>query len=247
MSKSAMKLKVGDKRVLVISDLQEPFAHKDAFAFVSAVKEQYETDTTVIIGDEVDFHAMSPSYVSDPDGKSPGDELKAAKKALVKWVDLLKDEEEVSVCYSNHLHRIFKKCFLAGVPTAFIREINDFLGVPASWVWKDVFHVDGVRYEHGDNAGGVYAARNLAIARREATVIGHHHSHAGVFYINTDDGDCIFGMNVGCLIDNEKYAFKYAKGNRFGQTLGCGVVLYGVPYFIPMITSSKGNWIGELI
>ncbi len=242
---STMTLPLGKKRVLAVSDLQEPFAHRDALEFVAAVKDHYKTDTTVVMGDEVDFHAMSPSYTHDPDGMAPAQELMEAIENLKKWYKLL--GPNVSVCYSNHLHRIFKKCFLAGIPKAFIREINDFLGAPRTWVWKDSFIVDGVRYEHGDAVGGVYAARNLAVARRSSVVIGHHHSHGGVYYIPDGDGRTIFGLNTGCLIDYDRYVFNYAKGQRHGPTLGCGVVLHGVPQFVPMITNRKGRWIKRIV
>lgn len=60
--------------------------------------------------------------------------------------------------------------------------------------------------------------------------------------------DVIFGLNVGCLIDRSAYVFDYGKGAKFKPTLGCGVVLYGVPKFVPMIVSGKQErWIGEII
>jgi len=241
-----MKLRVGKQRVLAVSDIQEPFSHRDALKFVDAVRTKYKTDTTIFMGDEVDFHAVSPHYTPDPDGLGPGDELKQAVKNLKKWYELFDGEEAVKCVYSNHLHRIFKKCFAAGVPTAFIRSINEFLEAPPSWEWADHFIIDGVRYEHGDTVGGMYASRNLALARRCSVVIGHHHSFGGTYYISTDDGDCIFALTTGCLIDHERYAFNYAKGNRYGPTLGTGVIIHGVPNFVPMITNARGRWIGRI-
>lgn len=240
-----MQLKTGKHRVLVVSDIQEPFGHRDAVAFVKAVREEYETDTTVFIGDEVDFHGMSNKFIHDPDGLSAGDELKRAVEHLKRWYGLFADEPLIRVCHSNHLDRVFKTAFAAGLPKAVIRRIREFLEAPVSWVWDESFYIDGVKYEHGDVQGGQDAARQLAIANRCSTVIGHHHSHGGVRYV-ANDTDVIFGLNVGCLIDHNAYVFKYAKGAKFKPTLGCGVVLHGVPHFVPMVLNKSERWTGDI-
>ena len=82
---------------------------------------------------------------------------------------------------------------------------------------------------------------------RKSTVIGHHHSYGAIFYISNDD-ETIFGMNTGCLIDRDSIAFRYAKNAAFAPTLGVGVVIEGVPHFVPMITHGKRKrWIKEVI
>lgn len=239
-----IKLKLGEHKVLVISDLQEPFAHRDAFDFVCAVRDKYKTDTTVNIGDEADFHAFSGKFPHDPDGFSAGEELSEAQKALRKWYD---EFPETRVCASNHVKRYYKKAFSAGLPKAAILSPRTLLDAPTGWEWRESWIIDGVQYEHGDTQGGMDAARLLAIANRRSTVIGHHHAHGGVRFI-ANDSELIFGLNTGCLIDRHAYVFEYGAGNKFKPTLGCGVVLYGVPYFVPMILSGKAErWIGEVI
>lgn len=239
-----MKLKIGKSRVLVISDLQEPFAHRDAFEFVKAVRDEYETDTTINIGDEVDFHAFSGRFPHDPDGYSPGEELTKGIGALDKWYE---EFPTVQVCRSNHLDRYYKKAFNSGLPKAAILSPRELLRAPAEWEWKKSWFIDGVKYEHGDSQGGMDAARLLAIANRQSTVIGHHHAHGGVRFISNDN-EVIFGLNTGCLIDRHAYVFAYGADNKFKPTLGCGVVIYGVPYFVPMILTGKHErWIGEII
>lgn len=239
-----MLLKRGDSRVLVVSDLQEPFAHRDAFEFVKAVRDHYETTETVVIGDEEDFHALSGRFPHDPDGMGPGDELRACVRALEKWYE---EFPEAKVCTSNHLERIFIKAFYSGLPRQALKSINDLLEAPDGWEWRKNWTIDGVKYEHGDAGGGIYAARNLAITNRQSTVIGHHHAHGGLYYI-ANDLELIFGLNVGCLIDRSAYAFRYGDKYKFKPTLGCGVVIHGVPSFVPMVLSGKRErWIGELI
>jgi hypothetical protein len=237
-----MQLKTGNEVVLVIPDLQIPYEHPDALAFCKEVRDEVGATKVVCIGDEVDQMALS-RFDPDPDADSAGPELIKALKKLKAWY---KEFPDVQVTTSNHTGRIQKKALHAGIPEAYIRPVNEWMQAPEGWSWEDVVYIDGVRYEHGDNQGGMYAARNIAIRNRTSTVIGHHHSHGGVYYIANDDS-MIFGMNTGCLIDRKAIAFKYARGSAFKPTLGCGVVVQGVPYFVPMLVNRRGRWTGELI
>lgn len=237
-----MKLQRGTETVLVISDLQIPYEHPDALRFIQTVASYAEPTKIVCIGDEVDQHAVG-RFDPDPDADGPGVELKLAKRRLKKWYETF---PEVSVCVSNHTQRIYKKAFHAGIPEGYLRPVNDWLDAPEGWVWEDKFVIDGVRYEHGDAQGGMYAARNLAIRNRQSTVIGHHHSNGAVFYIANED-EMIFALNTGCLVDIKSLAFKYAKNAAFKPTLGCGVVTQGVPEFVPMLLNNRGRWTGVVI
>ena len=229
-------------RVLVIPDLHIPFEHKSALSFLKLVRLKYQTDTTVCVGDEVDMHALS-RYVSDPDGFSAGHEYKAAMSKLKKWYAAF---PKVLVCSSNHTSRPYRKAFDAGIPKEFIKSYQALLGAPSGWKWADSWEVDGVRYEHGEGFSGMLAHRHIAIARMQSTVIGHVHSNAGVAHVATTKNKGVYGMNAGCLIDQTQYAFAYAKHARTKGSLGCGVVLGGVPYWVPMVVDSKGNWINKV-
>ena len=237
-----MQLKKGRHNVLTISDLQIPFEHRDAFQFILAVKEKYECDTVVCMGDEVDQMALS-RFDPDPDADGAGPELTKAKLRLAKWFEAFPD---MLVCESNHTARVYKQAFLAGIPEAYLRTVPEWLGAPEGWSWATAFEIDGVRYEHGDAQGGMYAARMLAVRNRKSTVIGHHHSHGGVLYVANDD-TMIFGMNTGCLIDITGIAFRYAKQAANKPTLGTGVIIKGVPTFVPMLTTKAGRWTKEVI
>jgi len=80
-----MKAKRKAKRnVLVISDTQGPFEHKDTLRFLKAVQRKYKCDTVVHVGDEADMHALS-DYDHDPDGMSAGDEHRALLKSMAPF------------------------------------------------------------------------------------------------------------------------------------------------------------------
>jgi hypothetical protein len=235
-------LRRGKERVLVIPDLQIPYEHPDAFDFINAVSAEIEPTVVVNVGDEVDQHYVG-RFDTDPEADGGGVELRKSVERLQQWY---KQYPKCLVCMSNHTQRVYKKAFHAGIPEAYLKPVREWLESPPGWVWDDIHVRDGIVYEHGDAQGGVYAVRNLAIRRRQSVVIGHHHAHAGVFYINNGEST-IFGMNVGCLIDDNSLAFKYGKNSAFKPTLGCGVVLYGVPFFIPMLTDKHNHWTRELI
>ena len=48
--------------VLALPDLHCPFEHRDALAFLKAVRKHYRTDTTVCLGDEADMHESRETY-----------------------------------------------------------------------------------------------------------------------------------------------------------------------------------------
>lgn len=237
-----MRLNMGDETVLVIPDLQIPFEHPDALAFIIELEARLNPTEIISVGDEVDQMALS-RYDPDPDADGPTVELSRSIDALQDWYAAF---PEMKVCESNHTVRVYKKAFAAGIPTAYMRDVKEWLDAPPGWEWRKSWAIDGVRYEHGDAQGGMFAARNIAIRNRQSTVIGHHHSHGAVFYI-ANESEMIFGMNVGCLIDINAIAFRYAKDATFKPTLGAGVVANGVPYFVPMLINEQGRWTGEIV
>lgn len=226
---------------LVISDQQEPFSHDDFFDFVSHVKKTFlkkdDKLTVINVGDEVDQHTLS-KYSANPNGKSAGDELNEAIRRLQRWY---KEFPKVYVCKSNHTWRAYKKAREAGIPSQFLRYIGEVLEAPSTWIWADRWVIDNIVFEHGENVSGPLAALNAAQQNRMSTVIGHQHTHAGVIFSDTFHNQ-IWGMNVGCGIDVDQYAFEYGQTYRKKPTLGCGIIIDETPLFIPMILTKGKRW-----
>lgn len=229
------------KTILCISDTQFPFHHQDTFKFLQAVSSFYSADTVVHQGDEVDFHALG-RWTVDVDGYSAGMEL---EKALESMHTLYKMFPKAKVCTSNHTVRPLKKAFDSGLPRKFIKDYHEFLEAPKGWTWHDRIIIDNIMFEHGENVSGSNAALNAARQNMMSTSIGHQHSFGGVKYYSTFK-ETIFGMNTGCLIDINAYAFAYGRKSRSKPTLGCGVIKNGIPYFIPLIQDKRGRWTGKL-
>lgn len=232
-------------RVLAIGDLHAPFHHRDSLPFLKEVVDVWGLDTFVCMGDEVDAHNISPSFKPNPNAvMSPTQELKEAKKFLKKMYE---EFPEMKVCTSNHTARPFRKAFDAGLPAEYLKSYSEMLEAPEGWEWAHRWEIDGVLYEHGEGFSGMYAHRHAALNRMQSVVIGHVHANAGVSEIAPSATKKIYGMNVGCLVDLDAYAFEYAKNARTKISLGAGVVVEGIPYFVPMVTNKKNRWIGEVI
>lgn len=233
---------LGKETVLVISDMQMPFEHRDTLPFLRAVKEIYEPTRIVCIGDEIDAHALS-FFKKDPDGYSAGHEH---KEALTHLRPLYKLFPTADAVYSNHTQRPLRIAFDAGIPLAFMKSVHEFMEAPPGWKWHEFIVIDGVRYEHGDalGGGGATATRKLPVENGQSTVFGHFHAYAGVEW-QGNPNVLMFGMNVGCLIDKDAYVFKYWRTPK-RPILGCGIVDRGIPTFVPMLLKKGGRWTGDL-
>lgn len=227
--------------VMAVGDLHAPFMHADTVPFLKDVKAKHKPTEIVIEGDEADMHALS-DYDHDPDGLSAGGELEAAIEQLQPIYKLFPN---ASVCTSNHTARPFRQAYKHGIPKAFLKDYKDFLQAPKGWTWADDFEIDGVKYEHGEGQTGQNGAIKAALGNMQSTVIGHIHSFAGIQY-SANPKHLVFGFNVGCLIDKDAYAFAYGKKIKHKPILGVGLVIKGIPLFIPMQLDKHGRWNGKL-
>lgn len=223
--------------VLAIPDCHVPFHHKDAFAFLKAVKDKYKPTDVVHMGDLEDWHSIS-MHDHDPDGLSPGDELKALREAIKPLFKLF---PKMKICTSNHGDLPLRRAFKFGLPSELIKSHKEILQCPKGWELAESWEVDGVIYEHGESFTGQSGAIKSANANMQSTVIGHIHAFAGIQY-SANQKHLIFGFNTGCLIDRSKYAFAYGKKIKAKPILGCGIIDNGVPMFVPLLLDSKGNW-----
>jgi hypothetical protein len=230
-----------DSTVLAIGDLHLPFAHPDHLPFLEACYSNYKCTRVVCLGDEIDSYAVS-NYSHDPDGYSAGHEFEEALKGLHL---LYKVFPKVEVCASNHTARPWKLAARSGLPERFLRDVKTVLEAPAGWSWADHVQVDGVIYEHGEGFTGPQAAIKAAVSNGCSTVIGHIHAYAGIAYSSLGETH-LSGTNVGCLIDDTKYAFAYARHFKSRPWIGVGIVDRGVPRLIPMLMDKRKRWTGKL-
>lgn len=216
---------------LVIGDTHIPFCHPGYLQFCVDTARQYRVKRVTHVGDIVDQHAIS-FHDKDPDGRSAGDELKAAKKEVRQWT---KAFPRVDFALGNHDALGMRKAFTNGIPQAYMKSFNEVLDLPAGWR-GDFEHIYGDwRLTHGTGSSGPDAAFKSAVSHRISTAQGHIHTAAGLKF-HASSRDIIWGMQVGCGIDRRSYAFAYGRDFQSKPILGCGVVLDNgrVPLFVPM-------------
>lgn len=176
----------------------------------------------------MDHHACS-YHETENAAMSAGNELKQAQRMVRPWV---KAFPKALVTIGNHDCIPKRKAKTYGIPQEMIRDLDEIYDTPG-WTWELEFIVDNVLYIHGRGVGK-NAALDTAMKERMSIAMGHSHCWAGVQF-NTSTKDRLFGLNSGCGISIDEYAFEYQKKFSVRPVLGCGVVLEGIqPIFIPM-------------
>lgn len=205
----------------VIPDLHIPGHCSDSLEFVQDTFNDHGVTDVICTGDIIDHHYISFHSV-EPDALNPIDEWKAAKKELKRWV---KAFPNMKLCLGNHDVRPARAAKAMGMPEeVFMKPLNQIYGLPKTWLWRDRWDIDEVIYEHGLGSNGMYGAKNTALKLGSAYVQGHTHAHGAVFDL-PQVRHRFAAMNVGALIDKEKYHSRYAKLIfKIEMSLGCGIV-----------------------
>lgn len=218
------------KNVLVIGDTHAPFIKEGYLEHNIKLQKDYKCGTIVHIGDVID-NSYSSFHETNPDGHGAATELDMAIEVLQPW---FKAFPNAKVCLGNHDLIINRKAFSAGLSKRWIRGLGEVLKAP-NWDFDLEHIIHNVLYTHGTGTSGANAAYNKALHKRISTVQGHLHTEASVRY-NTSKIDKIFGMQVGCGVDEDEYAFDYARPNSRKFIISSGVVLNGgkLPIVCPM-------------
>lgn len=202
------------ENVLIIGDIHEPFCLKGYLEHCIWTYNKYACNRVVFIGDIIDNH-YSSYHETDADGLGGQDELDLAIKKISKWYKAFPNAD---VIIGNHDRIIMRKAQTSAIPTKWIKEYKDVLKTP-KWNFTNSVTYNNVKYVHGE--GGT--ARSRIKADMQSTVQGHLHTQAYTEWL-VGSKFKVFGMQVGCGIDHEKYAFAYAKAGK-KPAVGCGVVL----------------------
>lgn len=223
LSEYVNSIKGKDNRVLVIGDLHEPFCLDEYLDHCVKIRDRYNCNRIVFIGDVIDNH-YSSYHDTDPDGLGGGDELDIAIKRLSKWY---KEFPIADSIIGNHCRLIRRKAFSGGIPKRWIREMSDVLEVPG-WTFSDRLVIDNVQYIHGESGKAIKKAKDDMMS----TFQGHRHTEFSVEW-SFGANHAIFGCAVGCGIDAKSYAMAYGKHFK-KPAIGCAVCLNGNPILEPM-------------
>ena len=203
--------------VLFIGDTHIPFMLEGYLEFCREEQQKWDCGRVVHIGDVMDFHAIS-YHESDPDGLSAGDELTASQTQLAQLFAMFPDADSLE---GNHCKLVARKAMTAGLSKRMVRTLAEILDAPPTWQFHDELDIHGVSVSHG-GAGG--DAQRMATHSRQSTVNGHRHSLAYVHWL-VSKKDAIFGMQVGCGMNDKSYAAAYRRPMPKKSVISCGILL----------------------
>lgn len=226
--KRFVPVSLNGKNALFIGDTHFPFVKTGYLEFLDYVRKHYNLTEIFHAGDVNDEYAQS-LFEKDPDSISAKNELLAAKDCIEYTVSLF---PWMKIVIGNHDNRHLRMAKKAGLPEAYIRDFLEIFNLPDTWVWHQSYLIDNeIVLEHGTASGG-NATTDRAWALSKNVIQGHTHNYGGVSYMN-NGLKTVWALNVGCGIDADQYAFHYATERKFQPTLGCGILVDGIPQFIP--------------
>jgi predicted phosphodiesterase len=232
-----------NKRILVISDLHIPYEHPDSLPFLKALKKHIDPTRVISVGDELDKHALS-YHDNNPDLPSAGDELEMSIKRLQSYYKLF---PKMDIVESNHGSMIYRKALTHGLPKAYVKDYNDVLDAPKGWKWHEnlmLQHKDDapIFITHGMSANIMKLVEQYGMN----CVQGHYHSTFSIGFMSNPT-NLLWGLQVGCLVDQKSLAFAYSKLFRKRFIIGCGAIIDGQPRLFPMQLNKEGRWTGKIV
>ncbi len=208
-------------RVLAFGCVHEPVSRPHAIEFCQDLKAAWKCNRVVIAGDLWDSSAIS-FHANHPDCPGPKDEFDLAYSAIQKWY---KAFPHANVLIGNHDARVLRLAESVNIPSKFIRDFSDIFDTP-KWTWSYELIIDKVYYFHGTGNGGMHPAYNVAKKMLMSAVMAHIHTAAGVKW-TASPLKRVFGMDLGCLIDDKAMQFAYGKHMKQRSILGAGIILNG--------------------
>lgn len=231
-----------NSRILLISDMHIPYHHKDTLKFLQYLKDKYKPTRIICLGDELDKHALS-FHDHDPDLPSAGDEL---RQSLPVVHEVFKMFPKMDIIESNHGSLVWRKAKSNGIPKQYIKSYNEVLGVDEGWKWWFDLTVklpngQHCYFHHGKTSDVIKLSQQMGMN----AVQGHYHEKYSIDYWGNPTG-LYWGMQIGCLIDDNALAFSYNNVNIKRPIIGTGLIINSIPVLEPMILDENGDWIGEV-
>lgn len=228
-------------RVLFISDMHIPYHHPDTLDFLEYLKNKYQPTRVVCLGDELDKHGLS-YHDHDPDLPSAGDELRRSIPVIKEVEGLFPDMDIVE---SNHGSLVWRKAKTHGIPKHYIKSYSDVLGVGNGWKWSfdltlELPNGQKCYVHHGKTSNVSRLSQQMGMC----AVQGHYHESFNIEYWGNPTG-LYWGMQCGCLVEDNSLAFAYNNVNIKRPLIGTGLVIDSLPVLEPMVLNSTGRWINK--
>ena len=215
--------------ILAVGDTHIPFERPGYLQFCRDLCKEHKCDVVVHIGDVVDSHSIS-FHEHHPELPNALDEYKLAFERLKNWKTAF---PKMLIAIGNHDSRISRVANSVNIPTQMLKTYQEIWDTK-NWNWQWEFIIDNVRYVHGHNSGGgLWPAYNSMRKTAQSCVMGHYHSAAGLKFLVNPNAR-LFGLDVGCGIDDKQLAFAYNQFNTVKSVISAAVVKNGMPHLFLM-------------
>ena len=225
---------------IVISDMHIPYHHPDSFAFLEAVKDKYEINRVLNVGDILDKHQTS-YHAKEHEALGTNEEFRDSKYYINKLAELF---PVMDIAMGNHDALTKRKAKDVGIPRYMLKTDQEAYGLPDTWNFKESFDYPDMQDLHMRHTIGTNTKLN-AKQFSSNSVQGHHHSEFCISYF-ADVNKIRWSMSVACLIDHKHPVFTYNKSALTRPILGLGLILNNEPKLAPMQLDIGGRWNGEL-
>lgn len=230
------------KRILIVPDTHIPYSHPDYLKFLKRIKDIFDPEIVIHLGDELDYHAIS-FHDSDSSLLSADMELDQAIVEIQEGLHKL--FPKMYLLESNHGSLVYRRMKHHGVPVRTLKSLEELYETPL-WTWHhDILLLteNGPTYFcHGKSKAYGKLCKEMAAN----AVQGHFH---GNFEITWHRSSLMsrYNMFVGCLVDEDSMAMAYARNNLPKPIHGCGLINErGMPQLIRMRLNAEGRWDGKI-
>ena len=94
-------------------------------------------------------------------------------------------------------------------------------------------------FHHGKSSNVLRLSQMMGMC----AVQGHYHESLKIEYWGNPNG-LYWGLQTGCLIDDNSLAFAYNNVNIKRPVIGTAVIIEGQPILEPMLLNNRGRWEG---
>lgn len=191
-------------RVLLVPDLHAPFHSTTAWALALRCAKAFNPSNVVILGDFVDFYAVS-DHLKNPSVKQDLRKEVLAGKACLRQLNTATSNAVSRVyCAGNHEYRLDRYLARNAPQVAHAVRTDELLGLrEAGWEYvpyRSSFRLGKLNITHDIGGAGGAAHTKAAAVYGDNVVIGHVH-RMGISYSSTPGGDPHVGMVPGWLGD----------------------------------------------
>lgn len=211
-------------RILVVPDVHRPYHDKKAWATMLRAAKRFCPNKIIVLGDFVDFYAVS-DHDKDPARKYKlVDELKSGREGLEELEDL--GAEQLFFDCGNHEDRL-NRYLVRRAP-----ELHDLISVQDSFELKEHgwkfqkygthSNIGKLYHTHDVGYAGKHAVFHTGSAFQRSVVFGHTH-RLSVNYFGSVDGKRHFAASLGWLGDIDAADYM-PQAKKAEWQLGFGIV-----------------------